>query len=599
MAKPPELRRSTLIGAFGPGAVVDLRTPSGASVSGIVSGLESWDEAARNKGLTHRQVIHEPRLQKRLFVSGFRLPPVRSTKKGKGEEPFDILPIVRFPRWLQCPTCQRLKEEHRWSDKGPGRAELYCKACSNLEGGDVFVVPVRFIVACESGHIEDFPWKAWIQCDCPNPDLYLRTIGAGLGGKNVECDKCGKSRSLEGAFSKFALDKLSCSGRRPWLPGGDEACPRRPRVLQRGASNVYWDATSSALDIPPFSLDLADVFGRFADVFDDGAPDMWPGLIDALRLPDKTGLTSDQLVDYLTRYRQALESDNSPELYSAEYSQLDAACTQLVNEGEFRVRPEQVPPELTRWVSGLALADRLREVRALTGFTRIHPPSGPFRNATQRLAPLSTRKLDWLPAIELLGEGIFVRLNLERVKSWETQNNVMSRFDAFMARVKADLTEDERQPDCTPRSLLIHSLAHALMQRLSLECGYSSAALRERLYVDGEHPGMCGLLIHTGSPDAEGTLGGLVAQGMADRFLDIITGALREAVWCSQDPVCILGTATLSSPRNAAACHACLLTPETSCQWFNVLLDRATLVGTPDDPSLGFFSVLVKQLANS
>src|SRR5690606_28532004 len=149
------------------------------------------------------------------------------------------------------------------------------------------------------------------------------------------------------------------------------------------------------------------------------APDEWPSLIDALRLPEKTGLTRDQLVDYLTRYRQALDSDNAPELHSAEYAQLDAACTHLVNEGEFRVRPEQVPPELTRWVSGLALADRLREVRALTGFTRIHPPSGPFRNATQRLAPLSARKLDWLPAIELLGEGIFVRLNVERVKAWE------------------------------------------------------------------------------------------------------------------------------------------------------------------------------------
>lgn len=597
MAKPPELRRSTLIGVFGPGAVVDLRTPTGASVSGIVSGLESWDDAAKNRGLTHRQVIHEPRLQKRLFVGGFRLPPVRSTRKG--EESFDILPIVRFPRWLQCPTCQRLREENRWSDKGPGRAELYCKVCSELEGSDVFVVPVRFIVACEKGHIDDFPWKTWIQCDCTNPDLYLRTTGAGLGGKNVKCHKCGKSRSLEGAFGRFALDKLPCSGRRPWLPGDAETCLRRPRVLQRGASNVYWDATCSSLDIPPFSQDLADVFGRFADVFQGKAPDEWPALIDLLKVPDKTGLTRDQLVDYLTRYQLALESDTSPELHSAEYAQLDAACTQLVNEGEFRVRPERVPPELTRWVSGLALADRLREVRALTGFTRIHPPSGPFRSATQRLAPLSTHKLNWLPAIELLGEGIFVRLNLERVKAWEARMNVRSHFDAFMARVKADLTEDESPPDCTPRSLLIHSLAHVLMRRLSFECGYSSAALRERLYVDGERPEMCGLLIHTGSPDAEGTLGGLVAQGNADRFFDIFTGALLEAVWCSQDPVCIMGTATLSSPRNAAACHACLLTPETSCQWFNVLLDRAFLVGTPDDPDLGFFNVLVSQLAKS
>ncbi len=593
MATYSELRRSTLVGVFGPGAIVDVRTASNAAASGLVPGLEAWDDVAKNRGLMHRQVIHEPRLQKRLHVGGFRLPPVRSGKSG--EENVDVLPIIRFPRWLQCPRCQRLREEDRWNDKGPGRPERYCKKCSDDEGADAFVVPVRFIVACERGHINDFPWQRWIGCACNGPDLYLRTTGAGLAGKVVECTKCRSSRSLEGAFSKYALKDHRCSGARPWLPGPAEACTRTPRVLQRGASNVYWDATESALDIPPFSADLADVFGRYAEEFQDRTPDEWPALIDFLKLPQKTSLTKEQLLDYLGKYKRALDADTSPRLESAEYEQLDAACGQRVDEGEFRVRPGAVPPELARWISGLALADRLREVRVLTGFTRIHPPSGPFRNATQRLAPLSTMKLQWLPAIELLGEGIFVRLNIDAVSKWEVQPAVTARVDALMKRIRADLREDESLPDCTARWLLVHSLAHALIRRLSLDSGYSSSALRERLFVDSQSQ-MCGFLIHTGSPDSEGTLGGLVAQGTADRFFDTVSGAIAEASWCSQDPVCITGTATLSSPRNSAACHACLLVPETCCQVFNLLLDRAMLVGTPDNPELGYFSGLVRQL---
>lgn len=594
MATFSELRRSTLVGAFGPGSIVDLRTPAGAAVSGIVPGLEGWDRVAKNRGLSHTQVIHEPRLQKRLFVDGFRLPPVRSSE---AKDAFDVLEIVRFPRWLQCPKCQTLRDADDWSAH-PGRTERFCKACTDKESTDVFVVPVRFITACDRGHIDELPWQWWIGCVCKQSTLALDTTGAGLAGKIVRCTTCRRERSLDGIFNKFALKDLACRGRRPWLSTSDEICPRMPRVLQRGASNVYWDAPMSALDIPPFSVDLADRFGRYASHFEGQSPEEARKLIDLLKLPRDTGLTSDQLMDYLDRYNRAIAADTSPRLEHAEYEQLDAACGRKLDEGEFRVRPAVVPPELGRWISGLALADRLREVRALTGFTRIHPPSGPFRNNVARVAKLSARHLPWLPAIELLGEGIFVRLSRESVEEWESRAAVVEHTAMLVDRVSRDLRDDEAPPDCTPRLLLLHSLSHALMRRLSLECGYNSSALRERLYVDSQHENMCGLLIHTGSPDSEGTLGGLVAQGTTDRFHDIFRGALLEAAWCSQDPVCITGTATLSSPRNGAACHACLLVPETSCQLFNVLLDRAMLVGTPTQPDLGFFSSYARQLTS-
>lgn len=57
-----------------------------------------------------------------------------------------------------------------------------------------------------------------------------------------------------------------------------------------------------------------------------------------------------------------------------------------------------------------------------------------------------------------------------------------------------------------PRLILVHSLAHALIRQLSLSCGYGSASLRERLYVDTNEWEMAGLLVFTSSPDADGTL---------------------------------------------------------------------------------------------
>src|SRR5688572_22601951 len=129
------LRRSHVVGTYGPGAIVDFRTKSGAPVSGVIAGLDEWDSdatAGKNKGLSHDQVIHEPRLQKRLYVDGFRLPPVRLGEPGKkaGDSDIDVLPIVRFPEWLQCTRCDRIDRAERWGQE-PGNADRWCTRCSD------------------------------------------------------------------------------------------------------------------------------------------------------------------------------------------------------------------------------------------------------------------------------------------------------------------------------------------------------------------------------------------------------------------------------------------------------------------------------------
>src|SRR5262249_54733296 len=150
-------------------------------------------------------------------VRGFRLPPVHPDDD-PGDA--DILPVVRFPQWLQCPRCDRIDPVDRWH-RDPGRPERRCPRCSD-DGEHVYAVPVRFIVACEKGHLEEFPWRVWVGCTCAVPQLSIRMTGPGLAGKIVSCAGTGcqgRSQSLDGIFSRNALTArgLSCRGRRPWL----------------------------------------------------------------------------------------------------------------------------------------------------------------------------------------------------------------------------------------------------------------------------------------------------------------------------------------------------------------------------------------------
>jgi hypothetical protein len=259
------------------------------------------------------------------------------------------------------------------------------------------------------------------------------------------------------------------------------------------------------------------------------------------------------------------------------------------------MRPHAVPAALSQWFSHLVRVVRLREVSALKGFTRIHPPGDP---ESPNYAQLSLRGLGWLPAIEVRGEGIYLELSSDSLARWETQAGVVERIRALDQRYQADWKQrfgEEKPPrPITPRRVLVHTFAHALMRQLTLDCGYSSTALRERLYVDHGDAQMAGLLIYTATTDDDGTLGGLQREGMPERMERTIQAAIQAQAWCSSDPLCIEDLLVGEAGMSLAACHACVLSPETSCEAFNQFLDRARLVGVPADPSLGFFHSLVK-----
>jgi hypothetical protein len=140
--------------------------------------------------------------------------------------------------------------------------------------------------------------------------------------------------------------------------------------------------------------------------------------------------------------------------------------------------------------------------------------------------------------------------------------------------------------------VLLHTLSHLLIQSLAMRCGYPASSLRERIYADPAGKRF-GILLYTASPDADGTLGGLVQQ--ARHFEDHLAHALRMAALCSNDPICahhIPGESMEERWLHGAACHGCSLVAETSCEMRNDYLDRALVVPALGVPNAAFFSSL-------
>ena len=604
-----DLRRSAALMTFGPGAVVDFRA-DGAAVSAVAAGLEEWDRSFPPPGLRNPQRIAEPRLQRKLSVDGFRLPPVvdESGPIDDGNPDRRTLVAARFPEWLQCPQCDRLAPARRWSHE-PGRAYRYCARCTREAPGQrkVFAVPIRFVMACPKGHLDEFPWHIWVahKDSCQKKeraDLYLQSERPGLAGLILSCRVCGARRSMDGVFSARAWHGFQCRGRRPWLAGTDETCDSEPRALQRGASNLYFPVLESALSIPPWSDALQEALGVYWTPIIRTEPEDRATFIRILAqgelepVLNELGLNPEELAqqieDRIARYRD----DAILNIRQEEYRQFVlGADTADRDAREFEVRSVSLPDSLRFYFSRVVRVVRLREVRALKGFTRINPPGD---EDSPDIAAIAVGQPGWLPAVEVRGEGIFLAFNQETLHPWEVLDIVQDRARKVQAAWHVEWRNRYGEGDpawsITPRYLLVHTFAHALMRQLTLECGYSTAALRERLYVSDGDDGMAGLLIYTATSDADGTLGGLQRQGESHRIERAVEAAVRAMEWCSSDPLCIEGLIAGSDGLSLAACHACVFAPETACEEYNRFLDRSLLVGSPNSSDAGFFFPLLR-----
>jgi hypothetical protein len=267
-----------------------------------------------------------------------------------------------------------------------------------------------------------------------------------------------------------------------------------------------------------------------------------------------------------------------------------------IDQSDLRVRVQDLDkydPIIKKYFARVALVDTLRETRAFCGFTRIFSENSASLQDKRKQLWKRQPAGDWLPAYVVKGEGIFFEISEARIKNWQT-DPIWASIGALRKRYEQAVQKRRlRQLEISPRLVLLHTLSHLLMRQLTFDCGYSTASLRERLYVsdDPEKP-MAGLLIYTAAGDSEGTMGGLVRMGRPGYLEPVLLNATDAARWCSADPVCLeIGTASGQGPDNCnlAACHSCALVPETACEQFNRFLDRSLVIGTPDGRINGYF----------
>ncbi len=641
---PRPIRRTQAIVPFGVGAMIDFPGP----LSLIHCGLDAWP--FREDDPEHREfrIDDEKRLAEQLGVKYFVIPPdFRYPRHGDDTQQPNLglrLPFLRFPLWHVCPRCGLMYESALHDVPAPvctgpvatgiGRGGPHSRRRT---------YQVRFVAACARGHLQDFPWWEWIS-RCATPDrqgrLRMKTTGsASLGGVTIVCEESLPNdivevgrRTLAGAFDlepdeTSALSKIGvlCTGHNPALgipsattpaPG----CGNHLHPLLRGASNIYFPRVASAIFLPPVdehaSNDILEVLEdplvwQFINLIASASGGVFPlksaEVVLAEYYPGR-GLDPQGLADAANRKLESLKSpktrpgqipgDTREQAFRRdEYNLFSRDVQEGYPRTNLLVRTQDLTdfaPFVSRHFERVALIHKLRETRAFVGFSRIYP--GNDLTEADARALISRTPRDWLPGIVVRGEGIFLQLRESAIRSWlATHHEAVDRRTTLMQRTIDQFHEKRHQEQLiiSPRFVLLHTLAHVVINELVLKSGYGSASLRERLYCsdDDERP-MAGVLIYTAAGDSEGTMGGLVRMGRPGRLENVLLQAIEKARWCSTDPVCIESAGQGPDSCNLAACHSCALLPETACEVQNRLLDRGLVVGTLTEHKIGFFAAV-------
>lgn len=625
------LRRGQLVTTFGPGALVV--SPEGESA--LIGALDKWyyDKNENRIETFSEYEIQEPRLRSLLKVKQLLMPPdfrpsypYKNEGRAMTQTNTDLyIPLLRFPTWHYCPKCKTLHQ----TTMSSRTSWLDCKECKK----QMKMIQVPFVVVCNQGHISDFPWKEWVHGDenaaCDGQMKLLSTGGATLDSLKVKCS-CNKERSLKGIMSRkitsdmdeervSELSKMlnqnekklyQCPGYKPWYGSENdkESCSSYPIAVLKNSINVYYPNTISAIHLPNENPDVEKIIDMFEKC---GITSSLLGVVD--NVEGKVKLAKQLCPPEIQLYKQSdielailyiegmIEKENVSESVSNRNTEKELrkkefeTLVQEVDTKNLKVKKEWIcdnvnEEDTATFFNMINRVTKLKETIVLTGFNRLTTDDYAAQNQITRGKQLlfkdpSLPENNWLPAYKVYGEGIFFTINYEKLQSWEQRDDVQHYFNKLLTRAEKRGTNAD--PDILkPRNVLLHTLSHVIIDELALTCGYNSASIRERLYLNEEQSG---ILIYTSSGDIDGTFGGLVRMGRKKNFFPVVYKAIDKARWCSSDPVCSeIGQSSGQGVNNlnGAACHSCSYLPETSCEFSNLFLDRTLLI----DPILGFFN---------
>jgi hypothetical protein len=583
--KVGEIRPGQLITTFGPGAIID-----SVNDSLMILDIRYWDKA--------KDIIYDKNLANFLGKHYFKKVPATGEKTD--------LPVIPFPFYHECSNtkCRQLfdirdnfsgRDYHQkireYLEKGPR-----CPSCNWRAH------PARFVISCEDNHLEDFPWKWWAHGkehkEC-NGRLTLSSGGdsSGLESLSVKCECMESGKSLRGALDPKSFKGYKCKGAHPHKLEFNGECGKDVIPLQRGASNVYFAAIRSAISFSDDSH-IKELLIKHQNALiqweqkrgENGLKDYYE-----VNFEGKVFKDFNHFYNEWIRFKgnKSGEKLNYKQIKEFEYEKFTGFKDKIkipIENPEFEAEVQPVPIELQRYFSKIIKVHRLKEIMVLLGFMRNESPEPEVENPKEIVWLESGTEEKWLPAVETFGEGIFIEFNRETVNSWlQSVEDKSKKFSAVYDRwlKKKGWTNLE---DRNALYVMMHTLSHLLIKQLSLKSGYSSVAIKERIYCSET---MAGILLYTGSADQEGTLGGLVEMGSIDKFREILDEALEEAMFCTNDPVCSTLEVDEENDLNGSACFACSMISETSCEVGNRLLDRSLVVPLQDSVIKPYFDGLI------
>ncbi len=611
--KPVPVRLSHLLRDCSVGAVV--RGPDSLMV---VQDIRTWDRPGGDP--RDREIRYVDRVRSALGIDRVLCAPPRATERGGTV--IGWIPALRFPAWMRCRKCDLMhyapwRRSRTTNDSGEAAesgGEIDAGKCIECGSG---LEQAPWVLVHEEGYLADVPWHDLAhggarnpeqrQCsrDWTQPYLKLRETGT---DRRVLCTRCGSHESFpSGALPRIPFPPFTWQ--QPWIREPPAQSPEAPAwLMEINDVRVHSPVTRTALVIPPESrirrgtvTDRLYGSSRNQSRIRDARTSL--ARKSAIRLiAAEYGCTSSRIEEAIAEidggyplYGRAITAGD---LLTDEYRALTGEIPELRADEDFvtehhtrewkalaRTLQAGTARRVAHTVSSVIAVNRLKEIMVSEGF---------YRAGGERPTPPDiTGESDWLPAIELYGEGIFFTLDEAVLKRWEGSEVLQERSDAFERRYvrRAGQGGGEFDVDVTPRFLLCHTLAHLVIRQLDAEAGYPAASLKERIYCTTGAEPMAGILIYVAVPDEEGSLGGLMELAKPGRFLRLLTGAFEAAAWCSLDPVCAEQEGHGPDLLNRAACHACVLVPETSCPYGNVLLDRIFVKGAaPHVPAFPDFA---------
>ena len=575
-----EIRPSQLITTFGPGAIIDAKRDCVTILD-----INYWEKYGR--------IIRDSRFAYYMGVDFFKEPPTASNRFNSEDLPVTIFPDYHICSKVDCSYIFKMSEHFNIE-----KYKLFGPKCPKCNYN---AYPSRFIQICPNGHMEDFDYSKWVHrggtCD---GDLKLISTGytSSLGDLLIKCTKCDATRSLAGLTSSD--NTCSCNGYHPFRPALiGKKCKAPMQVVQRGASNVYFPVIKSAISIPPYTdriYMLIDEHKRELESFRK-AKEKKPTMPDPELLLYDTFFRDEFSEEEF--FKALRNSENGTRDYLSIKKSEYLAITNHNNPVNmrsshiFKAEEDNVPSLLKSYFSRVIRITRLRELMCLKGFTRL---AAPDPEAEEQINVVNLNKSqNWLPAVEINGEGIFIEFNKDTIEKWLSKKdvkiideNIKDAYRRYSASRGWNIVNERGA-----LYALMHTFSHLLIKVMGDKSGYSTSAIKERIYVGD---GMSGILLYTGSSDKEGSLGGLVELGKYDKLISLIKNAFDESLLCTNDPECMLKE--LDENMNISACHSCCMISETACENGNRILDRGLIVPINEDCDKAYFTELVKEMCD-